>query len=352
MFRPPCCPHRACSQHLRPRPDFCVRAGTYHPKCRSHPVQRYRCRHCRRTFSRQTFRADYRDHKPDRNARLFMLIASGVGIRQSSRQIGLTLRNTQNKLRKIARHLRRLNLNLRSKLEGPARFHFDELETYEGQRNARPLTVPVLIESSSRYIVWAESGTIRPRGKMTPKRVKAILESQRRHGIRRDRSRRAIRRTLNRGADLLEDSTRLVLETDEKSSYPDLARRAFRTARLSHVKTNSKLPRTSWNPLFPINHEEAVMRDLMGRMRRESWLVSKTRRYLDLGLHVHMAFRNLVRRRFNYDEDSPAQLLGFAPRRLSPTEVLSWRQDWGQRSVHPLSRRGTVLRRWRRARAT
>jgi len=351
MFRPPCCPHRACSQHLRPRPGFCIRFGSYHPKCRSHPVQRYRCRHCKRTFSRQTFRADYRDHKPDRNARLFLLIASGVGIRQSSRQIGLTLKNTQNKLRKIARHLRRLNLNLRSRLDGDVRFHFDEIETYEGQRNARPLTVPVLVESSSRYIVWAESGTIRPRGKMTPKRVRAILESQKRHGIRRDRSRRAIRRTLNRGADLLGDSTRLILRTDEKSSYPRLARRAFPVTRLTHVKTNSKLPRTAWNPLFPINHEEALMRDLMGRLRRRSWLVSKMRRYLDLGLHVHIAFRNLVRRRFNYDDVSPAQILGFVPRRLTPNELFSWRQDWGQRSVHPLSRRGTVLGSWRGARA-
>ena len=44
------------------------------------------------------------------------------------------------------------------------------------------------------------------------------------------------------------------------------------------------------------------MRDLMGRLRRESWLVSKKRRYLDLGLQVHMAYRNLVRKRFNHDD--------------------------------------------------
>ena len=223
MFRPPCCPYRACSQHLHPRPDFYIRHGTYHPKCRPRPVPRFRCRQCHRTFSRQTFRSDYRDHKPDRNVRLFLLIASGIGLRQSARQIGLTLRNTQNKLRKIARHLRRLNLNLRSKLHGQVGFHFDEIETYEGQRTTRPLTVPLLVESHSRFVVWAESAPIRPRGRMTPKRVKAILESQKRYGIRRDRSRRAIRRTLNRGADLLGDSTDLTLKTDEKSNYPGLA---------------------------------------------------------------------------------------------------------------------------------
>ena len=97
------------------------------------------------------------------------------------------------------------------------------------------------------------------------------------------------------------------------------------------------MPRTRSNPLFPINHTEAMARDLMGRLRRRSWLASKKRRYLDLGLQIFMAYRNLVRRRFNWDEESPAELLGFAPRRIRESEALSWRQDWGARSVHPLS---------------
>jgi hypothetical protein len=61
---------------------------------------------------------DYRDHRPDLNARLFRSIASGLGLRQSSRNLHLSLRCTELKFRKIARHLRRLNLNLRSELRG------------------------------------------------------------------------------------------------------------------------------------------------------------------------------------------------------------------------------------------
>jgi len=290
---------------------------------------------------------DYRDHRPDLNARLFTTIASGIGIRQSSRILGLSLRCTELKLRKIARHLRRLNLSLRTRLEGDTRFHFDELETYEGQRSTRPLSVPVLIESESRYIVWAESAPIRPRGKMTAKRREMVARAERRHGPRTDRSRRGVLRALARGADMTREQSGVALETDEKSTYPHLAKLAFGEQRLQHRQTNSKLLRATWNPLFAINHEEAVMRDLVGRLRRESWLVSKKRRYLDLGLQVHMAYRNLVRRRFNYDESSPAQLLGFVPRRMTPHEVLSWRQERGRESVHPLSRTGTAVHAWR-----
>jgi hypothetical protein len=81
-----------------------------------------------------------------------------------------------------------------------------------------------------------------------------------------------------------------------------------------------------------------MARDLMGRLRRESWLVSKKRRYLDLALQVFMAYRNYVRRRFNRDRESPAQLLGLVPRRMRLEELLSWRQDWGGSSIHPLAR--------------
>ena len=117
MFQPPRCPNRECSQHTAPRPGFCFKRGSYHPKCRPRPVPRFECRTCRRSFSRQTFRSDYRDHRPDLNARLFVLIASGIGLRQASRNLGLSLRCSELKYRKIARHLRRLNLNLR----GPCR---------------------------------------------------------------------------------------------------------------------------------------------------------------------------------------------------------------------------------------
>jgi hypothetical protein len=117
-----------------------------------------------------------------------------------------------------------------------------------------------------------------------------------------------------------------------------------------HLRTNSKLVRATWNPLFAINHTEAMARDLLGRLRRESWLVSKKRRYLDLGLQLWIAYRNYVRRRFNHDERSPAQVLGFVERRLKVGELLSWRQDWSEGSLHPLSHNGATVGEWRRRR--
>jgi len=286
---------------------------------------------------------DYRDHRPDLNAKLLDLVTMGVGIRMSSRRLGLSLRCTELKLRKIARHLRQLNLNLRRPLSGHVEFVFDELETFESNRSFRPLSIPLLIERTSRYIIWSESAAIRPKGTMTPARLEKLEVEEQRHGRRQDRSRRAIRRTLERGKDLLACGATMTLYSDEKSSYPGLACDAFGASFVSHKRTNSRLARTTWNPLFPINHEDARLRDMLGRLRRQSWLVSKRRRCMDLFLQIQMAYRNLIRKRFNYDEESPAQLLGFLPRRLSLGEALSWSQKFGKRSPHPLSRRGRTV---------
>jgi len=352
MFQPPRCPNRHCVQHARPERRFFVRHGSYRARCRPHPIPRFVCRTCKRGFSRQTFRADYFDHRPDLNARLFQSIASGVGLRQTARTLGLSLSSTQLKFRKIARHLRRLDLNLRGPLPEGSSLQFDELETFEGRRNTRPLSVPMLIERESRYVLWSEAAPIRPRGKMTKARERAIRREKLKYGPRKDLSARSVRRTLQRGADMALGLSRIELTTDEKSTYPRIASELFGEERLTHLKTNSKEARTTWNPLFPINHTEAMARDLLGRLRRESWLATKRRRYLDLGLALWMAWRNYVRRRFNRDDESPAQKLGFVDRRMTERQLLSWRQDWGGKSVHPLSWASQSVSSWKRRRAT
>lgn len=346
MFQPPRCPNRLCPQHRRPQPRFFTRRGYYHPRCRAHPVPRYRCGTCRRGFSRQTFRLDYRDHRPDLNAKLFVSIATATGLRQTARNIGLTYTNTRHKFKKLARHIYRLNLNLRGRLPEGSILVFDELETFEGRRNTRPLTLPLLIDKETRFVIWAESAPIRPRGKMSEARKEAIAEDELRYGPRVDLSARAVRRTLRRGAQVTSALAVVELHTDEKPSYPVAARRAFGAGRLVHRTTSSKLARGTWNPLFAINHSEAMARDLLGRLRRESWLVSKKGRFLDLAMQVWAAYRNFVRRRTNRDRESPAQMLGFLDRRMRPEQLLSWRQDWRRESIHPLSRTASSVEDW------
>ena len=352
MFEPPRCPYRHCREHKQPSPGALRPWGSYQPKCRAHPVPRFRCTSCGRTFSRQTFRMDFRDHRPDLNARLFEFLISGAGLRQSARILKLSLRCTELKFRELARHLRRLNLNLQAPLSAKSILQFDEFETFEGTRVVRPLTIAFLIEKETRFLVWAESARIPVRSRRSKKRKALKLSPEEERRRKADGSRSGIERTLRRGAALTSAAGSVQLETDKKSSYVTLGREVFGEARLKHSRTSSRLVRDEKNPLFAINQAEAMARDLLGRLRRDSWLASKKRRYLDLALAMYASWRNLVRLRFNKDEESAAQLLGFLPRRLSSQEILSWRQEWRERSIHPLALGSQSIAEWRSARST
>src|SRR5688500_17637732 len=135
------------------------------------------------------------------------------------------------------------------------------------------------------------------------------------------------------------------------TSHPRLLQEGVGKERaIAHGRTRSTRVRDVSNPLFAVNQTEAIARDLLGRLRRRSWLASKKRRYLDLGLALFSAWRNLVRRRFNRDRLSPAAILGMVPRRMSEAELCSWRQDWQRRSIHPLARRSESIEDFERAR--
>jgi len=102
MFRPPRCPHEDCSQHARPAVRFFIKKGSYTVRCRRRRIPRFLCRTCGRGFSSQTFRPDFRDHRPEVNARVRRLIEAGAGLRETARRVGLSQDCTARKIRKLS----------------------------------------------------------------------------------------------------------------------------------------------------------------------------------------------------------------------------------------------------------
>lgn len=336
---PPRCPYPTCSNHRSPAGRFYWRYGNYRPSCRSTPVSRFRCRSCRRSFSWQTFRHDRCDKRPECNEPLFRLLTSGVGLRQCGRLLDLCVSAVQKKLGKLGRTCELLHRNLCTALPQDGTFLLDEEETYE-QASIRTVTMPVLIERSTWFVVGFATAPIRRLATMGTDRRDWQDREEARHGSRPDRSKTAVRWVLRRLRQLAPTGP-LLLQTDEKQTYAALIRQLFGTRAVHHTTSGSD-PRTARNPLFPINTTLAMTRDNCGRLRRQSWLVTKRRRYLTAQMHLFVAYRNYVRRRFNRDArgDTAAKLLRIVPRALGPQEVVRWRQDWGALSVHPLSSRG------------
>lgn len=341
VFVPPFCPNRDCPHHAEPVSGFFRRHGWFWPACRSEGVPRFRCTSCRRTFSSQTFRQDYRDRRPDANEPLYANLVSGVGYRQSARMVRLSVHGAQYKARKLARHAGFLHQNLCPRLPVGRTFVLDEEETYE-HSSIRTLTMPVLIERTNWFVVATAVGSTRRLAPAGTARRRWQDHVEAKHGPRPDQSRECVTAVLQ-SLDGKLDGAQLVLQTDQKSSYATVAREVFGD-RVTHECTAGSAPRTIRNPLFPINTTLAMTRDNCGRLRRQSWLVTKSAPYLQGHLQLFVVYRNYVRKRFNRDKEdkSPAVYLQLASRRFSFAEVARWRQDWGPLSIHPTSLDGSL----------
>ncbi len=326
MFLPPCCPYPACLYHRDPLPRFCRRIGTYQPLCRNHPVPRFRCRACGRSFSRQTFRADYRMKKPHLNAPFLQLMVSCVGQRQAARCLRVARRTVERRFRWLARHAASYHAR---RLQGAllhGTFQLDELESFEANRY-QPVTVPVLIHRQTFFLVATAVGPLRRKGRLSPRQRSRRAMHEALHGRRPSRSSAVVRRVLRPLRDLVPRPAPVVLDSDRKPLYGQVGRELFGD-RFRWRPHSASVRRDRANPLFPINHTNARLRHFLSRLRRRTWCVSKRRSGLEDHLAIAMLWGNYCRGITNRTATTPAEALGLAPRPFRVEEVLAWRQDW------------------------
>ena len=83
-FEPAFCP--CSSPECAGAPGFQYqRRGTFTRACDGRQVQRFQCKRCKRTFSSQTFRVDYRTRTPHLDGLIFRDLVSKVTQRQITR---------------------------------------------------------------------------------------------------------------------------------------------------------------------------------------------------------------------------------------------------------------------------
>ena len=199
MFEPPCCPRPVCPMHRRPSGRFYWRNGSYHTLCRPQPVPRFLCKVCGLRFSRQTFRIDYRDRRPDLNHEVFVRLCCGTGLRRTAEVLRCTRSTVERKFHKLGIQLRHLHHNTMGHFDRAVEFDLDELETFETCRRTRPLTVPILIEHDSFFVVDARADTLPPRGRLKKADRRRVAADRQRFGVRQNRSSHVVAPVLDLG---------------------------------------------------------------------------------------------------------------------------------------------------------
>ncbi len=82
----------------------------------------------------------------------------------------------------------------------------------------------------------------------------------------------------------------------------------------------------SGNPLFPINHTLAMMRDGISRLVRRTWAASKLRERLEWHAWIWATWRNYVRGITNRSPRvTPAMAIGIEKEKWNATELCAWR---------------------------
>jgi hypothetical protein len=273
------------------------------------------------------------------------------GIRETCRRLPMSRCCFVRKSRKIERHLRGLHQNLLHRFPAGAQFSFDELVTYEQNRVTQPLSLPILVEMESHFVVAATVARMAPLLRTVGRRQQRIAAAEQSGGRRRSTELLALRHVLATLVPLVAGHRRLYFRTDMKAVYPRVLRSLFGAERVVHEREQGKPGKAPLSPLFAINLTAAMLRDLEPRLRRRSWLAAKKAEWLEHALPGFLVYRNCVRRRFNREgkQMTPAVHLGFLQRALAIEECVRWRQDFGMRSLHPTGLDGRLD--WRGARS-
>jgi transposase-like protein len=325
-FEPPHCPREGCPSRESSHRRWSFK-GRYRRACDGRLVQRFLCLECRRTFSIQTFRLDYRLKLPYLHLELFKTFVSKVTHRQAARVLRCDRKTIAHRLELLGEHCRDFHASRLALVQGGlgGTFQLDELETFEHSRRLRPVTMPILIERKSFFVLDLRTAALPCRGRLSRKDREKKSEREAAGGVRSSGSRLAVERCFETLARCLGEDLPVRVQTDQKSSYRTILARRF-GSRLAHERHSSRARRDYRNPLFPINHTLAMLRDGISRLVRRTWAASKLRARLEDHAWIWAVWRNYVRGVTNRAPDvTPAMALGVERERWTTSEICAWK---------------------------
>ena len=320
---PPFCPNPGCAFHRAPTTSWrWVRNGFFFRRPLPVRIQRFRCCHCRRHFSEQTFRTSYWLKRPELLLPTFHRLVGGSAFRQIAREFECSPQTIATHAARLGRHCQLFHEQLRPRGELAEPGVLDTFVSFEFSQ-FHPTGFHLLAGKASHFFHGFTDSELRRSGSMTArqKRRRALLEA--RHG--RPHPRAIELEVAELLAIVLAGSKRVELHTDEHQDYPRALRRLSHH-RLAHHTVSSRAARTPHNPLFPINLLDLLIRHSGANHKRETIAFSKRRQSAAERLWVLLAWRNYIKSFSEQKRDAtPAMRLGVCDRPWRVPELLATR---------------------------
>jgi transposase-like protein len=321
-FIPPHCPRSHCRYHRCADGWRWIRFGHYTRQCEPRSIPRYRCLHCRATFSSQTFSTTYYLKRPDLLQPIAHRLLACSGYRQIAREARCAPTSVMGQAARLGRHALLLLHELRPAGPLGEPLVIDGFESF-AYSQYHPLHLNHAVGADSHFTYGFTFARLRRKGTMTPaqRRRRAGLEAT--HG-RPDP--KAIEQSV---AELIRISAApqpLTLRSDEHPAYP----RAFRQLRehaIRHERTPSVEARTAHNPLFPVNLLDLLLRHNSANHKRETIAFSKRHQGVVERAAWLLAWRNFGKHFSERAHDgTPAMRLGLTATPWSVRRLLDGRR--------------------------
>ncbi len=320
---PPFCPNPACPFHTcDPSHWRFHRDGVHYRRCPPRVVQRYRCLHCRRSFSAQTFRTSYWLRRPDLLRPLFLRLVACSGFRQIAREFDVAPSTIARLAARLGRHC--LLFHERHRPHGPLTepLVLDGFISFEYSQY-HPTAFHLLAGQDSHFFYGFTDSELRRSGTLTGRQRWRRQQLEARLGRPDPRSvEHEVATLLGIVAPVPQP---LTLRSDLHADYPRALRRLPHLS-VTHTLTSSRAARTPHNPLFAVNLLDLLIRHSGANHKRETIAFSKRRQSAAERMAVLLVWRNYLKwfseRRH---ADTPAMRLGAAQRRWTVGEVLAAR---------------------------
>jgi len=319
-FTPPFCPSPQCDFHLNSQGWRFKKNGTHLRLFDHRRIQRYRCHHCHRSFSSQTFSTTYWLKRPDLQPPILKALLACSGFRQIARSLGVAPTTVEGQAGRIGRHMLLFHEARRPRGAPQEPLVYDGFETFEFSQYW-PTHLNTVVGAQSQFVYATTVAELRRKGRHTRRQKVRRAELETRYGrpdpkaIEKSTG-EALALVVPRGAD------EIALLTDEHKAYPRALRRLSDRG-FVHEQTSSRDPRVPANPLQPVNRLHGLMRHSGANHKRETIAWSKRRQSMVWRDCLHRVWRNYVKHISERGKQgTPAMRLGLTTRRMRWREVL------------------------------
>lgn len=321
-FVPPFCPRAHCRFHLGAVGWRWVRFGFYSRQCQPRIIPRFRCRHCRSTFSTQSFSTTYYLKRPELQIPCFHRLIACSGYRQIAREARCDPTTVMGQAARLGRHALLALHQLRPRAAPREALVVDGFESY-AYSQYHPLHLNLAVGAESHFVYAFTHAELRRKGRMRP------AQRRRRQALEQCDGRPDPRALSASVADLIRlavpEPGPVVVRSDEHPAYP----RGFRRLRgwtLQHECTPSVAARTPANPLFPVNLMDLLLRHNSANHKRETIAFSKRHQSVVERAAVLILWRNFTKPfSENHGGGTPAMRAGLREGPLGVAALLKQR---------------------------